>query len=255
MGQLTLDCSFNKNTVLFSAQDIRESDFYGIAFNAPNYPDMTDDVIEGYVDMATDYFENELGIKILKQVVTETVDYDYTASMQYGFLKVRNPIGAVIGIKGGMNTQKFGVPNQWIVVKTPDKVENRLRTIHFVPMNGTFTYIFSSMYLAPFYNSQKVPDFWEITYCTGFDVVPEYLMYCVKTLATIPLFNIFGDIILGAGLASFSLSLDGLSQSLSTTNSSTNAGFGARVLNYTKELKTAIAHLKGVYKGVSIFVS
>lgn len=255
MGQLVLECSFEKNTILFSAQDIKESDFYGIAVNAPNYTEMTDDVIERYVVMATNYFENELGIKILKQVVTETLDYDVDSFRSYGFLRVTNPIGEVLRVRGGLNTQKNEVPAQWVVTKTVDRVENRLRTIHFVPLQGSFTYIFSGLYLAPFYHSNKVPNFWEVTYCVGYDVVPEYLMYCIKILATIPLFNIFGDIVLGAGLASFSLSLDGLSQSLATTNSSTNAGFGARVLNYTKELKTAIDHLIGVYRGINITVS
>lgn len=255
MGQLVLEISFNKNTILYSANDIRESDFYGIAFNAPNTNDMTDDVIERYVDMAVSYFENELGIKIMKQVVIENVDFDYSAMRQYCFLRVYNPIDYVLKIRGGVNTQKFDVPVDWIVTKKSGRVEDRTRIIHFLPISGSFSYILNSSYLMPFYNSQKVPNFWEVTYCTGFNIVPEYLMYCVKILATIPLFNIFGDIVLGAGLASFSLSLDGLSQSLSTTNSSTNAGFGARVLNYTKELKTAIDHLKGVYRAISISVS
>ena len=144
---------------------------------------------------------------------------------------------------------------QWVVTKTVDKVENRLRTIHFVPLQGSFTYIFSGMYLAPLYYADKVPSFWEVTYCTGFDVVPEFLMYAISMTATLRLFNIFGDIVLGAGLASFSLSLDGLSQSLATTNSATNSGFGARVLNYTKELKDIVNQLIGQYRGINISVS
>jgi hypothetical protein len=254
MPTLVLDVTVNKNTTLYSAQDIRESDFYGIALNAPNTPDMTDDVIERYIDSAVNYFENELSIKIMKQVVTETADYDSSAMAQWGFLRVKNPIASVILIKGGVNFNKFDIPPSWYVTKVASRPEARLRNIHFVPIDSFLTYLISGSFLIGYY-SKDIPNFWEITYCTGFDVVPEYLMYAISMVGMLRLFNIFGDIVLGAGLASFSLSLDGLSQSLATTNSSTNAGFGARVLNYTKELKQAIDDLRATYKPIAISVS
>lgn len=253
MPQLSFDVVFEKNTVLFSAQDIRESDFYGIALNAPNYKDIEDDVIESYVKMSTNYFENELSIRVMKQTVTETIDFDRIAFQHWGALRVKNPIGNVIRIKAGLNSAKQEIPLSWAVVKQADRPENRMRMLHFVPINSFFVYV-SGTFLMGYYHN-NVPNFFEVTYCTGFDKVPDFLMYAIKTLATIPLFNIFGDIVFGAGLASFSLSLDGLSQSLATTNSSTNAGFGARVLNYTKELKTHVDNLIATFKPIAFAVS
>lgn len=253
MGNLVLDVVFEKNTVMFSAQDIRESDFYGIALNAPNAKDIEDSVIESYVISATNYFENELSIKILKQTVVETLDFDRIAFQSWGNLRVKNPIIEVLSVRAGLNTMKSDIPISWVVVKTPDRPENRTRAIHFVPINSFYVYI-TGTFLFNYYHD-KVPSFFEVKYCTGFDKVPPFLMYAIKILATIPLFNIFGDIVFGAGLASFSLSLDGLSQSLDTTNSSTNAGFGARVLNYTKELKEHVDRLIATFKPIGIVMS
>jgi len=73
----------------------------------------------------------------------------------------------------------------------------------------------------------------------------------IGKLAAIGIFNVAGDIALGqSALASYSLSIDGLSQSISTTNSATNAAFGARIINYQKEIKDSLSKLKTYYRGI-----
>jgi len=68
--------------------------------------------------------------------------------------------------------------------------------------------------------------------------------------ASIGPFNIFGDLIAGAGIATISLSLDGLSQNVGTTSSATNAGFGARIIQYLKQIKEQMPQLRRYYKRV-----
>lgn len=71
--------------------------------------------------------------------------------------------------------------------------------------------------------------------------------------ALLPL-DVAGDLIAGAGVASISVGVDGIHQSVNTTASSTNAGYGARVLQYERELKALIPALKAKYKMINIGV-
>jgi hypothetical protein len=64
--------------------------------------------------------------------------------------------------------------------------------------------------------------------------------------------DVAGDLIAGAGLAMVSTSMDGLSQNINTTASATNSGYGARVLQFTKEYKELIATLKATYRAMNI---
>jgi hypothetical protein len=94
----------------------------------------------------------------------------------------------------------------------------------------------------------------------GADAVFDYLAYSVPPdilqaigykAALLPL-DIAGDLIAGAGIASTSTSVDGLSQSINTTSSATNSGYGARVLQFEKELKSLLPALKARFKGVRL---
>jgi len=76
----------------------------------------------------------------------------------------------------------------------------------------------------------------------------------IGKLAAINIFHQLGDIILGAGIASQSLGIDGLSQSISTTSSATNAGYGARITGYLADLKQARVDLKNKYDGNALTV-
>lgn len=87
---------------------------------------------------------------------------------------------------------------------------------------------------------------------TAHNIDPMILRAVGITSALLPL-NIAGDLIAGAGVASQSLSLDGLSQSIATTASATSAGYGARVIQYTKELTTLISNLKSKYRRMNFW--
>ncbi len=67
--------------------------------------------------------------------------------------------------------------------------------------------------------------------------------------------NIAGDLIAGAGIANKSISLDGLSQSIGTTSSATNSGYGARILQYEKQMKHMLEGLRTHYTGIQMVVA
>lgn len=71
--------------------------------------------------------------------------------------------------------------------------------------------------------------------------------------ALLPL-DVAGDLIAGAGIASLSVGVDGIHQSLNTTASATNSGYGARVLQFERELKALMPALKAKYKMMNVGV-
>jgi hypothetical protein len=89
---------------------------------------------------------------------------------------------------------------------------------------------------------------------THLDYDPAIMdMICIIS-AMLPL-DAAGDLIAGAGIANFSLSMDGLSESVGTTSSATNSGYGARVIQYRDRLKKLILPaIKRSYKTIRTFV-
>jgi hypothetical protein len=69
--------------------------------------------------------------------------------------------------------------------------------------------------------------------------------------AMLPL-DIAGDLIIGAGISQLSMNVDGLSQYIGTTSSPTNAGYGARLKAFERELERLIPALKAKYRTVNM---
>jgi hypothetical protein len=115
-----------------------------------------------------------------------------------------------------------------------------------------------------------IPDAFRVTYTAGFgrrtsstavspqdpdlDTVPDDIVDVVGKMASFGPLNIAGDLLGGAGIASQSIGLDGLNTSFSTTSSATNAGYGARLLQFSKELKEVIPILRKTYRGLGLTV-
>lgn len=78
--------------------------------------------------------------------------------------------------------------------------------------------------------------------------VPPDIEHVIGLRAALLPLDVAGDLIGGAGVANFSISADGLSQSIGTTSSATNAGYGARVLQFERELKGAMKALRAKYR-------
>jgi len=84
------------------------------------------------------------------------------------------------------------------------------------------------------------------------DTLPADIARAVMLKSSLLALDVAGDLIAGAGLAMVSTSMDGLSQNINTTASATNSGYGARVLQFTKEYKELLATLKATYRAMNI---
>jgi hypothetical protein len=72
--------------------------------------------------------------------------------------------------------------------------------------------------------------------------------------ASIGVLQVWGDLIIGAGISNQTISIDGLSQSIGTTQSPEFSGAGARIKNYMDDMKVLEARLKDTYLGINMVV-
>jgi hypothetical protein len=101
-----------------------------------------------------------------------------------------------------------------------------------------------------------VPGSYEIEYSTGYpsaERVPKELLEQIHKLVIISVGSSFGDGIM-AGIANYSVSLSGVSESLGTTMSATSAMYGARIQQLQGELKDWITRNKIKYSGIQMGV-
>ena len=148
------------------------------------------------------------------------------------------------------------IPPEWILVR-----DGNTATIDIVP-GALLTGLAYTGYFAAYqyqygaWWNNRLPDLMRIDYTAGFlpGCVPQAIQDAIGFLAAINVLNIAGDLIAGAGIASSSVSLGGLSQSIATTASATNAGYGARIIQYTKQLDRLIKQLRNDYLGANLVV-
>ena len=88
-----------------------------------------------------------------------------------------------------------------------------------------------------------------LDYTSGYENcqdVPDDFRYIIRKLAACTLMNLYGD---GkfAAIASRSVNLNSVSESISTTMSATSAAFGARIMEYKKDIKVWFAQNRAKY--------
>jgi hypothetical protein len=101
----------------------------------------------------------------------------------------------------------------------------------------SFQYLFQRYLIMPTYRTLQ--DIFKIDYTTGYancQDVPDDLRMIIKKIAAVTLMATYGD---GkfAAISNRSVSLNSVSESIGTTLSATSAAFGARILQYQKEIK------------------
>lgn len=100
----------------------------------------------------------------------------------------------------------------------------------------------------------RFPQGYEIDYTTGYetsDFVPKDLRSIIGKWACIKCLASIGDGLL-AGFSSQSVSLDGLSESFSSTQSATSAYFGARIKQYQDEVKDWLIRNRNKYGAIPL---
>lgn len=247
---------YKNNQLIFSAQEVRNSFLFGIKMNSTiaNQVDLnfSDSDIEFHIRAAQKEIENYLNVKLFKQIYRENLSFQNDDWRSWGFIKTTYTVSSALRLEGFLNTTKQTTfPPEWLSIKKESSGEFSHRSIYIVPAGNTGAVTNSVIYtgLMPnlgYLNAGTIPNYWYVDYVTGFDKIPYDIMMAVGQLATISLLYIAGANILGTpGLSGNSLSIDGLSQSLT---SALNA-FGDRIRGYSEELQKKLPMLQGTYRG------
>ena len=211
-----------------------------------------------YILTAIRWMEHELDISIIPTSFTDLQDYyanDYGA---FNFIRLDNyPVISVeefrVQYPSGQNVVVF--PPEWYRL---NKAEGHLQ---IVPTAGTLSEMMigqGGSFLPAVYNGMAyLPQLFHVDYTAGFEEgkVPRDLLDAIGMFASMGPLSIFGDLLGGAGIASSSISLDGLSQSINTTSSAENSGYSARVDRYEKMLRKQMPLLRSYFKGIRFTVA
>lgn len=258
MAQLTFNIKYRKNTgLVISVAELWELFLYGIKIQGGEGSNFSDESMRFYLVAAQREIENYYNLKFIKQLADQTITYYRTDYWQtFPILQTNYPVREPLSMIGMLNKmEQIVYPQGWLFCEYDTLMGQGKRRISVVPTGSStrgnaeiiLTGITSQVGMQRF---NMIPDYWRIQYITGWDIdqMPMDLINVVGMVASFGPLGIAGDLILGsAGIASQSLSIDGLSQNISTTASATNAGYGARLIQYEKQIKETTGRLKLVY--------
>lgn len=265
MPTLNFTIKYRVNTgVILSPQEVFSLYLYGIDINSLDGEAFSDSSMEFYIRSAQREVENYFNLRFQKQLIEfENTSYyrdDYWQN--FPIIRTRFPVNKPLSLIGMLNNiEQIIYPESWL--RSNDNSNGiKHRRISVVPTgsstiqanaNVILTGITSQIGMQRFTN---IPDYWDFQYITGFNLedLPFDLINVVGKIATFGPLGIAGDLILGAGVASQSLSVDGLSQSISSTASATSSGYNARLLQYEREIKSTVQRIKLIYDEIKLAV-
>lgn len=242
-----------------TVSDIKTKYLFGLDLTNDDGDEMPDEMFEFYIHGALRWLETEIpGLILCETEITEWHDYHIGDYQAYSFLKLfKFPVQSVskVGFQFPLQNSINDFNPEWF------RIESNAAHVNLLPTAGTFSSLLLSQggaYLPLLYSGTSyVPHLFRVVYKAGFKSgqIPHNLLNLIGMKAALGPLNVAGDLIAGAGISSKSLSMDGLSQSISTTASATNSGYGARIGQYTKMIKEDLANVKRYYTGINFVVA
>lgn len=252
--RFTLPYEVRQDLVL-SPRELKEIYFLGNPVADQNGNPLTDEAISFFIAEAQRMVGIWLNLRFPRQVIRESLHYSMQDFQRWGYLRTTYPVNEPVALNGKLGDQNVvEYPASWLSVRRSNQADQLTRQIYMVPVSGSSISVAQPAYYAftlmsPYGGQSFVPNYWEVAYVTGFTVVPPEIVGVIGKMAAISVFHPLGDLILGApGLASTSLSLDGLSQSIS------GSAFSGRLEAYGKELARDLPILRDTYAGMLMVV-
>lgn len=183
---------------------------------------ITDTMLQDYIRLAVNTAQSELSIDIMPVKYSEKFAFDKAEYDQFGFFKcTHKPVYSVdlLSVRPSDNIDVFIVPLEWVETSFMSYGQ-----INIIPLTLaiTSTGITNSqagggaVFLNILGQKPWVPAFWGIEYTTGFKdgMVPSVINDLVGTIAAMRVLSMLAATYARAN--STSLSIDGMSQSVST---------------------------------------
>lgn len=256
----SLQSEFESESVIsnsaFTTEELIQNFLFGIDLSDSKGNPFPKALIISYINSAIAYAESLFDICLSRQEVeAEPHDYERSDYTNWGYVQLwKRPILEVKALRLMYGTRPaWEVPQDWL------KIDKNSGKIQMFPSSGSVTsmIIGASGAIYGLYNSwDYAPQMWEVDYVAGMDSnnLPAHLKELIYKKAVIGILQVWGDLILGAGIASSSISIDGLSQSIGTTQSAMFGGASARCEEYRKDIEALIPVLRQKYGGIRMTV-
>ena len=241
---------------LISVDKLKSVYLFGIDIIDNNGIELPEETFQQYIDNAVGMLETYLDISILPELVVEDHDYHFDQYYNWGYMQLNKfPVIELQSLKltylrnnQGEPENVFTFPDAWI------RLNNNDGLIRLVP-NGRFpgsAQLDAGGYYNPYllFRYSEIPDAFRVTYLAGFadGKIPTSINQAISYMAAIQALIIGGNLVLGAGIGSSSLSIDGLSQSINTTQSAENSAYSATITEYSNQLYGSNERERGLLK-------
>lgn len=249
----------NEEELLISVDELKELYLFGVRLTDSDGTEFPDRLIAHYIKAAAAWLEKEIDIPLVARDIVEVHDHMAVDYGRWGWFQVdRYPVIRVdsLTFQYPSMTETVQINDNWIILQD----EGQSGQIQIVPGQGNIAdVLLIPGQLLPLWSGAtgRVPGVWTISYRAGFEPqnFPDDMKHVIGMAASIGVLNIAGDLIAGAGIATVSIGIPGLNQSVGTTSSATNSGYGARIIEYQKEIKQAVPNLRRYYgKGTRLYV-
>lgn len=242
---------------ILSVDELKNHYLFGIDLRDDNGNPFPDSMFEHFIRAAVEKAEQVLDLPLRpRTIVDEAHDFYRQDYKQYIYIKTEHsPVIDVSELRLVLpsNTQVISFPQDWL------KVTHVSGTVQVLPGNGAIGMVAvgsAGMWL-PLVSGYTdfIPQIFRISYTAGFvGRIPQNIVDIVGKLAAFGPLGVAGDLVLGAGIASESIGLDGVNTAVTTTQSATNAGYGARINQYRRELAEEIPNVRMYWKGLRFVV-
>lgn len=244
MPSITLTLKYDIGKNIISVSTFVSQYLHGISLNDKDGRPYSSYNIKNKIETMTTVIANFLKLKIIEETIIEQQDYIYEEWMNWGHIKLNYKPNEIVAVECFLNNQK-------VTEFTSSMFTIRGKNIALVPgsHNIVTSVWFNNAGVYPLLQSgvRTVPNFWHITYKTGFKVVPKDIIEAICKMTAISILAVLGDIVLGSGITSESISFDGLSQSISANS---GGAYNTRIKQYATELTSDLSRLQGFYRGI-----
>lgn len=241
--------------------DIRFTYMWGTDLKAANGQSYTDEQIRYFINASMEAIGRELEITLTRKKVKSNakgrglkkrVDYDvnedfyrfsYDKIARYGMITTK--LRPIINVERVALVGRLGM-NYDLHDYVVDYEKGAIKLLKR-PIKPSFTSRALAQSIGPYgAESYTAYMFYEIDYEAGYETaldVPADLREVVGKHAAVSMLNVIGDGLM-SGFSSSSLSMDGMSESFSSTQSATSAYFGARIKEYKDDIANYIKNNK-----------
>lgn len=250
-AETTLLSKYKINSdLLLSADELKSIYLFGVPVKDRNGVSISNDTLNFYIKSAQDELQQYLDLKFKKQVYVERLQFTAEDYYNWSYLRTSLPIVCPLKLTGFLNTtRQVEYPKDWLTAKQSNDGILYHRNLYIVPAGNATALTQAQLFTGMLPNLSylglaRIPNYWEVTYTTGWDKIPTNIVDIVGKLAAINIFRISGDLIISPGLSSMSLGIDGLSQSMSSK------AYDARIKSMLDELtQRLLPEAKRYYTG------